>query len=276
MVTPSFLGLPTELRILIDKSIFLGREVKVILTGTQVILRHSKCQILQVSKKIGQEAEPILHRMTLYIFTSPDALTKMAHRLPLAFFYYLSHVKLDIWFPSHQHINYSGFYHLTLCQGATTLRLLYLRRGRTLKELIVVMSGPTYPADDFLPFQPRRIHPWRFEYDAIRDAIKESIRAEHAVITDDITRMDSSLMGGDHYLFFRHLHTLFSSFISNTFVYIFCRCRQANNELDLERGLISSRLHYNSVLAVIVIETILCTVTQCDVSENELQNLMIP
>jgi len=199
MATPSFLGLPTELRILIYRSIFLGREV--VLTGAQVILRHNKCQILQVSKKIGQEAEPILHRMTLYIFTSPDALTKMAHRLPLAFFYYLSHVKLDIWLPSHGHIDYRGFCHLTLSQWGTVLRLLYLRRGRTLKELIVVMSGPTYPPDDFLPFQPGYIDPWRFEYSGIRDAIIKSIRAEHVVITNDTRRMDSSLMGGGHPFF---------------------------------------------------------------------------
>lgn len=127
MATALFLGLPAEVRLSIYKWIFLGREVALI--DERVKVRNSNCHILQVCKKVNQEAEPILHRTTLYIFGSPDALTRMANRLPVAFFYHISYVKLDIWLPSHGHIDYRGFCHLTLSQWGTALQLLYPRRG---------------------------------------------------------------------------------------------------------------------------------------------------
>lgn len=203
MATASFLGLPTEVRILIYKSIFRGREVALI--DELVKVRHSDCQILQVCKKINQEAEPILHRTTLYIFGSPESITRMANRLPLAFFYHLRHVKLDIWLPSHGHIDYRGFCYLSLSQWGTALRLLYRRRDRTLKRLIVVLRGPTY-ANDVPPLQRRCIDPWRFEYVGVRDAIVNSIRAEQVEITDDFRRMDMISRARSYQFFARVWH----------------------------------------------------------------------
>ena len=171
----------------------------------QTKVRNSNCQILQVCRKINQEAEAILHRTTLYIFGSPDAITRMANRLPFAFFYHLRHVKLDIWLPSHGHIDYRGFCHLTLSQWGTALRLLYRRRGRALKRLVVILRGPTY-ADNIPPFQRRCIDPWQFDYTSIRDAVVKLIRAKRVEISDDIVKLDSLSRGRPCQFFARVWH----------------------------------------------------------------------
>ncbi|MCJ1368177.1 hypothetical protein MMC16_007318 [Acarospora aff. strigata] len=187
MATASFLGLPPEVRLFIYELIFSGREVALI--DEEVHVRHNNCHILQVCRQTNREAEPIIHRTTLYIFGSPDALTKMANQKPLAFFFHLRRVKLDIWLPSHGHLDYRGFCHLTLSQWGTALRLLYLRRGRRLKHLTVVCRGPTY--GNHPPYQEKYIHPWSFRYSSLKGAIVEMVKAEKVEFSGVGTRRDS-------------------------------------------------------------------------------------
>jgi len=188
MATASFLGLPAEVRLSIYEFIFVGREVALI--DQKAVVRRSNCQILRTCQQINREADPILHRTSLYIFGSPDSLTEMANRNPSAFFYHLRYVKLDIWLPSHGHIDYRGFCHLTISQWGTALRLLYLRPGRTLKYLTVVCRGAAY-ANGIPPTMRKYIEPWTFQYSGIKNAIVRMVKAETVDFSDDIMKRDS-------------------------------------------------------------------------------------
>lgn len=192
MATASFLGLPPEVRLSIYGLVFAGREVA--LLGEQAEVRHSSCQILQTCHQINQEADPILHQSTLYIFGSPGSLTYMAQRNPDALFYHLRYVKLDIWLPSHRHIDYRGFCHLTISQWGTALRLLYSRPGRRLKHLLVVCRGPNY-ANNVPPLAPRQINPWAFQYSSIKTALNTKVRAENIEFSHDDKKRDLLMTG---------------------------------------------------------------------------------
>ncbi|KAI9881258.1 MAG: hypothetical protein M1830_005544 [Pleopsidium flavum] len=188
MATASFLGLPAEVRLLIYELIFVDREVALI--DDRAVVRHSNDQILRTCHQINREADPILHRTSLYIFGSPDSLIKMANRNPSAFFYHLRYVKLDLWSSSHGNIDYRGFCHLNLSQWGTALGLLYLRPGRQLKHLMVVCKGPAY-AKGVPPAMRNYIEPWTIQYSGIKNTIIGMVKAERMDFSDDIKQRDS-------------------------------------------------------------------------------------